>query len=111
MALAGLALGAAGVVFAQQPAPPAPSFAPSDLSAPGVRAMAANCAGCHGTNGRAEPETTVLGLAGMKRDQFVRSMTQFKEGKKAATLMHQIAKGYSEAEIAALGDYFAGLPR
>jgi cytochrome c553 len=34
-------------------------------------------------------------------------MKLFKEGKRAATLMHQIAKGYSDAEIAALAGYFA----
>ena len=34
-------------------------------------------------------------------------MTQFKEGKKPATLMHQLAKGYTDAELAALADYFS----
>jgi cytochrome c553 len=34
-------------------------------------------------------------------------MAQFKEGKRPATLMHQIAKGYSEAEIAAMAEYFS----
>jgi sulfide dehydrogenase cytochrome subunit len=34
-------------------------------------------------------------------------MRAFKEGKREATLMHQIAKGYSDAEIAAIAAYFA----
>jgi len=38
-------------------------------------------------------------------------LTQFKEGKRAATLMHQIAKGYTDAEIAAMADYFSRLAR
>jgi len=38
-------------------------------------------------------------------------MAQFKEGKRQATLMHQIAKGYTDAEIAALADYFSKQPR
>jgi cytochrome c553 len=35
------------------------------------------------------------------------ALTQFKEGKKPATVMHQLAKGYSEQELAALADYFS----
>jgi cytochrome c553 len=34
-------------------------------------------------------------------------MKAFKDGRREATVMHQIAKGYSEAEIAALAAYFA----
>jgi len=38
-------------------------------------------------------------------------MAQFKSGQRPATIMHQIAKGYSDAEIAALAAYFSALPR
>ncbi len=38
-------------------------------------------------------------------------MTQFKEGKKPATVMHQLTKGYSSEEIAALAEYFSKLTR
>jgi cytochrome c553 len=108
--LAGLAL-AAGTALAQQPAPAAPSFAPSNLSEKGVRAMAANCAPCHGTNGHAAPGSTLGGLAGWSRDALVSVMSQFKDGKRPATVMQQIAKGYTDAEIAAMGDYFSKQPR
>ena len=90
---------------AQSPAPPA--FAPSNLSEKGVRSMAANCSACHGTEGTAAPGATVPGLAGRARDDIQAAMMQFKDGKRPATLMHQIAKGYSDAEIAALADYFS----
>jgi cytochrome subunit of sulfide dehydrogenase len=106
----GLAL-AAGTALAQQAAPPAPSFAPSNLSEAGARALAANCAPCHGTNGRAAPNSTIEGLAGVPRDTLVGAMTRFKEGKKASTVMQQIAKGYTDAEIAAIADYFSKQPR
>ena len=102
-------LGAAGAA-AQQPPPP-PTFAPSNLSPGGVRALAANCAACHGTNGRPAPGSTLAGLAGKPKDELLTAMTQFKQGKKPATLMHQLAKGYSDEEIAALADYFAKQPR
>lgn len=101
-----------GALSAQQPAaapaaPPPPAFAPSDLSPSGVRALAANCAACHGTNGKTQPGSSVPALAGRPKESLVIAMQEFKDGKRTATLMHQIAKGYSVEEIAALGDYFA----
>jgi cytochrome subunit of sulfide dehydrogenase len=99
------------VVQAQQPAPPPPAFAPSNLTPLGVRALAANCAACHGTNGRAAPGSTLAGLAGKPKDELLTAMSQFKSGKKPATLMHQISKGYTDAEIEALADYFSRQPR
>lgn len=107
---AGIAL-ATGSALAQQPAPAAPSFAPSNLTGGGVKAMAANCAACHGTNGRAAPNSTLAGLAGRPKDALLEMLIQFKEGKKLATLMHQIAKGYSDAELAAMADFFSNQPR
>ena len=97
---------------AQAPAPaavppPAPiPFAAANLTPLGVRALAANCAACHGTNG-VSAGGTVTGLAGADKDYFVAQMKAFKEGKREATLMHQIAKGYSDAEIAAMAGFFA----
>lgn len=108
LAAAGAML-AAGLAAAQQPAPPA--FAPSNLSPVGVRALAANCAACHGTNGRPAPGATLAGLAGKPRDELLTAMTQFKQGSKPATVMHQLSKGYSDQELAALADHFSKLPR
>jgi len=88
--------------FAQQAAT---VFAAPNLGESGVRAMAANCAPCHGTGGRAVPGSRVDALAG--RGDIAESMKAFKEGKREATVMHQIAKGYGDAEIAALARYFA----
>jgi cytochrome subunit of sulfide dehydrogenase len=96
---------------AQQPAPaappPAPTFAAANLTESGVRAMAATCASCHGTGGKPVAGSSVSALAGRSRDDIVQQMGQFKEGKRPATVMHQIAKGYSDAEIAAVADYFS----
>jgi cytochrome subunit of sulfide dehydrogenase len=106
--LAAVAAFAAGIAAAQQPpAPPPPAFAPSNLSPSGVRSLAANCAACHGTNGNPARGSTLAGLAGKPRNELLTALTQFKEGKKPATLMHQLAKGYSDEELAALADYFS----
>jgi cytochrome subunit of sulfide dehydrogenase len=88
------------------PAPPPPAFAAANLTPNGVRSLAANCAACHGTNGKSAGGA-IVALAGMNQEYFVNQMKLFKEGKREATLMHQIAKGYSDAEITALGTYFA----
>ena len=91
---------------AQQPAA-APAFAASNLSPDGVRQMAAACAPCHGTQGRPAAGSTLAGLAGRSAGELVQAMHQFRDGNRPATVMQQIAKGFSDAEIAALGDYFA----
>jgi cytochrome c553 len=96
---------AAGLAVAQQPAPPV--FAPSNLTPAGVRSLAANCAACHGTNGQPARGSTLAGLAGKPRNELLMAMTQFKEGKKPATLMHQLSKGYTDAELEALADFFS----
>jgi cytochrome c553 len=96
---------AAGLAVAQQPAPPA--FAPSNLSPAGVRSLAANCAACHGTNGKPAAGSTLAGLAGKPRNELLTAMSQFKLGTKPATVMHQLSKGYSDEELSALADYFS----
>lgn len=108
---AGAAAFGTACALAQQPAPPAPQFADPNLTERGVRSLAANCAACHGTNGRAVAGSPVASLAGRPRDELVGLMGQFKSGGKPATLMHQIAKGYSDAEIAAIAEHFAKLRR
>ena len=85
-------------------------FAAPNLTPLGARALAANCAACHGTNGNSAGGA-VPGLARANKDYFVTQMKAFREGKRDATVMHQIAKGYSDAEIAALADFFAAQKR
>lgn len=112
LAAAVMALGlAAPAASAQQPAPPAPAFASPNLSPSGVRATAASCATCHGTDGHSVRGSPLNALAGKPRDEIVQTMRQFRSGEKPATLMHQIAKGFSEAEIDALADFFSKQPR
>lgn len=70
-----------------------------------VRSWAAACANCHGTNGQAQPG--MESLAGVSRDDIVKKMQDFKAGRKPATLMHQLSKGYSDEQILAIAGYFA----
>ncbi len=90
-----LVMFAAGTVQAQDPA---------SLQA---ASLAANCAACHGTEGRAVAATSVPGLAGQPAAYLVDQMKAFKGGVRAGTVMNQIAKGYSDAQIEQLAAYFA----
>jgi len=70
-----------------------------------VRAWASACMNCHGTEGRAEPG--MESLAGKNRDDMLRTMLDFKSGRKPATIMHQISKGYTEEQLQLIAAYFA----
>ncbi|MES2939190.1 MAG: c-type cytochrome [Pseudomonadota bacterium] len=72
-----------------------------------LRSTAASCAQCHGTDGRAAEGSAVPGLAGMAAPYMVAQLQAFKTGARPATVMHQLAKGYSDAQIAQLATYFA----
>ena len=70
-----------------------------------VRSMAAACFSCHGTQGVAQPG--MESLAGSNKDDMLKKMLDFKAGKKPATIMHQLSKGYSDEQLGALATYFA----
>ena len=70
-----------------------------------ARSWAAGCANCHGTNGRAQPG--MESLAGVAKEDIAKKMLDFKAGRRPATIMHQLAKGYSDEQIEAMAGYFA----
>ena len=78
-----------------------------DTSALQLRSLAATCASCHGTAGRAVDAATVPGLAGLPAGYLAEQMKAFKSGARSATVMHQISKGYNDAQIDQLAAYFA----
>jgi cytochrome subunit of sulfide dehydrogenase len=82
-----------------------------DARALQVQSLAATCANCHGTNGRAVDGASVPGLAGMPAGYIVEQMKAFKAGTRPATVMHQLAKGYSDAQIDTIAAYFAAQKR
>ena len=76
-----------------------------------VKSLAATCANCHGTNGKAIEGSSVVTIAGLDRAYFISQMTAFKTGARPATIMHQLSKGYSDAQIETLATYFAALKK
>ena len=76
-----------------------------------ARNLAAACAICHGTAGRPAPNAPLIPLAGLPRDHIATQMRAFREGKRPATVMHQIAKGYTDPQIDAIAAWFAAQKR
>ena len=74
-----------------------------------ARDWAATCTGCHGTNGRSAGG--IPGIAGLDKAYIISVMQDFKADKRAATVMHQHAKGYSDAQIERIAAYFASQKR
>lgn len=72
-----------------------------------VRSLAATCANCHGTDGHGAPGSTVPLLAGQSREALLASLKAFKAGSRPATVMQQLAKGYTDAQLEQLAGYFA----
>ncbi len=96
-AIAAVAIAASAAVCAG-----AAASEPSNL---GER-YASTCASCHGANG-VPLGGAVPGLAGQSSEYIINAMAEFKTGKRQATIMHQIAKGYSDRQIELLAAYFA----
>ena len=82
------------------------------LSAPAqadpARNLAAACANCHGTNGHSLGG--VPSLAGQNKTILLQALREFRDDKRPATIMHQISKGYNDAQLDLVSDYFSRQP-
>lgn len=70
-----------------------------------ARNLAATCANCHNTTGKAligQPS-----IAGQSKEFMMRVLKEFKDGRRPATVMHQLAKGYTDAQLESIAEYFA----
>ena len=65
---------------------------------------------CHGSDGRTVTKDEVA-LAGLPRDHIATQMRAFRDGSRPATVMHQIAKGYTDEQIDSLAAWFAARKR
>ena len=71
------------------------------------RRLYATCAACHGTEGKPVAGTSLPTLAGQSTEALTVSMKAFKEGSRPATIMNQIAKGYTSEQIELIAGYLA----
>ncbi len=73
-----------------------------------ARALAATCATCHGTDGNSVGGVPPS-IAGRPKDLMVQQLKEFRDGKRPATIMHQQAKGYTDAQFELIAGYFANV--
>ncbi len=80
----------------------------SAFAMPPTAAMWNNgCAACHGTLG-ASAGPTMPSLAGQSKEAIVAAMKSFKTGERPSVVMGRLAKGYTDADFAIMGSFFAG---
>ncbi len=64
------------------------------------------CSGCHGPKGNSFGPG-IPSIAGISEEFFIDRMGEYKDGSFPSTIMANIAKGYSEAEIEAMATFYA----
>ena len=69
--------------------------------------LAEACASCHGASWGGQGP--IADLRGYDHEAFVRTWEEFRSDERPATIMNRIARGYSEAEVSALADFFSSL--
>ena len=79
--------------------------APASAASPEPPAGASSCSGCHAAGQRVD--TAVPKLAGRSAADIVAQMQAFKTGQKPSTVMDRIAKGFTDAEVQAIADWYA----
>ena len=94
---------AAALFACQLATPPAQAQTEPDAG----RRLYASCAACHGTDGRPAAGGSLPPLAGQPREALIASMKAFQDGSRPATIMHQLAKGYTSEQIELIAAYLA----
>lgn len=84
------------------------SFVAHAQDANSGRNLSAACFTCHGTNGNSV-DGVPPSLAGREAGELYQTMKDFQSGKRPATIMHQQARGYSDAQLKAIAAYFAAV--
>ncbi len=93
------------VVFALPWVASAHAQTASDADRRAASMLASNCANCHGTLGTAQG--AMPSLAGQQKTYIVEQMRAFRDGKRPATVMHQLAKGYTDQQVEQIAEFFA----
>lgn len=69
------------------------------------RNLASTCAGCHNITGNAVPG--MPSVSGQSKDALLRKLKDYKAGRQPATVMQQLAKGYSDEQLELIAAYYA----
>jgi sulfide dehydrogenase cytochrome subunit len=91
-----LIVSAAAFVFVYSAPASATAAAPAGATA---------CSGCHAA--AAGVVSPVARLVGMGEAEIVKAMQEFRAGKRPATVMDRIARGFTDGEIQAIAEWYA----
>ena len=69
------------------------------------RDIAASCVSCHAVD--AISRGGIMSLAGRDKASIVRQVQEFRDGTRPSTIMRELARGYTDAQIEAAAAYFA----
>jgi len=67
--------------------------------------LSITCNGCHGPDGKSVGAIPSIG--GKAADYIEKALLDFRDDKRPSTVMQRHAKGYSDAEIKLMAEYFA----
>jgi len=95
--LAGSLLAACGGAGTVEPPEPVTEL---DAELARVSALAASCSGCHAVSGGA-----IVDLSDYTEGKLQAALQTYRTDLDGATVMHRLARGYSEEEIAAIASY------
>lgn len=80
---------------------------PGNALSAGITEMppgASACSGCHAIDPAVA--TPAPRLIGRKPDEIIAAITAFRNGQRPATVMDRIAKGFTDAEIRAIAEWY-----
>ncbi|MEM9739941.1 MAG: cytochrome C [Pseudomonadota bacterium] len=76
----------------------------SDESVSTTAALAASCSGCH-----AGPDAAIASFSGRSQSELAALMLEYQRGE-GTTVMHRLARTYSDEQITAIAGYLAEAP-
>lgn len=65
-----------------------------------ISALAVSCSGCHAASGGA-----IVDISAYSQSQLSEALLNYRNAGEGSTVMHRLARGYSEAEIAQIAAY------
>ncbi len=68
-------------------------------------AISVSCTGCHGTFG--ESVSSIPSINGMNEAEFIRKLFEYKQGKRPASVMDRIARGFNSRDFELMSIFFA----
>jgi len=79
-------------------------------TAAGAKIAEAQCAACHGKDGKSPTDPSYPKLAGQYSDYLLKALNDYHAGERKNALMGAIAKPLSKQDMQNLAAYFASLP-